>query len=482
MRNQASQIKRNGRVYSPDYIVKNILDLSDYCGEKILKKHVIDNSCGDGAFLCEIVKRYCEVALKNKIENEVLKSDLHTYIHGIELEKAEYEKCIYKLDALVLGYGISDIQWDITRENALSVNKFDGKMDFVLGNPPYVRIHNFGESFDEIKSFSFTQKGMSDLYLAFYEIGIKMLNPEGTLGYITPSSFFNSIAGAPLRKKLIGDNLLSDVVDLGHFQPFRSSTYTAISILKKNKTKNTVSYFEYSAKTLAPCFIDELSTDDYYIAGKFYFAKKENLSLLKNVFHNVGHCNILVKNGYATLCDDVFVRDFSFESDHIIPAVKASTGSIKKILYPYDRNAKLISLSELKRDTAAYSYLTEHKKELTDRDAEQSDSNKWYAFGRSQALKDTYENKLSINALLRTKDDWKIIPAPKGVGVFGGLYIVGNDADFPLIIEALTSDDFISFIKLLGKYKRGGYYTFSSKDVQCFLDYKLTPKQGVANE
>ena len=26
------------------------------------KKHIIDNSCGDGAFLCEIIKRYCDTA------------------------------------------------------------------------------------------------------------------------------------------------------------------------------------------------------------------------------------------------------------------------------------------------------------------------------------------------------------------------------------------------------------------------------------
>ena len=52
--------KANGRVYTPDYIVKNLLDLAGYYEENILKKHVVDNSCGDGAFLVEIVDRYCK--------------------------------------------------------------------------------------------------------------------------------------------------------------------------------------------------------------------------------------------------------------------------------------------------------------------------------------------------------------------------------------------------------------------------------------
>lgn len=52
------KIKENGVVYTPDYVVRMILDESDYDGEEILQKHVIDNSCGAGAFLKEIVHRY----------------------------------------------------------------------------------------------------------------------------------------------------------------------------------------------------------------------------------------------------------------------------------------------------------------------------------------------------------------------------------------------------------------------------------------
>ncbi|MCD8205287.1 MAG: hypothetical protein LUD29_01545 [Clostridia bacterium] len=44
-----------GAVYTSKHIVENILDLSGYRDEGVLKKHVIDNSCGDGAFLTEIV-------------------------------------------------------------------------------------------------------------------------------------------------------------------------------------------------------------------------------------------------------------------------------------------------------------------------------------------------------------------------------------------------------------------------------------------
>ena len=52
---------RTAKSYVPAEFIRKSDILIDYTGNKILKKHVIDNSCGDGAFLVNIVKRYiCE--------------------------------------------------------------------------------------------------------------------------------------------------------------------------------------------------------------------------------------------------------------------------------------------------------------------------------------------------------------------------------------------------------------------------------------
>ena len=48
-------VKKFGRVYTPCHIVNLILDFGGYKTTKILRRHVIDNSCGDGAFLIEII-------------------------------------------------------------------------------------------------------------------------------------------------------------------------------------------------------------------------------------------------------------------------------------------------------------------------------------------------------------------------------------------------------------------------------------------
>lgn len=465
--------KSNGRFYTPHFIVQNILDMSGYYGEDILKKHVIDNSCGDGAFLTEIVERYCNSAIKAGISQEEIAFDLCHYIHGIEIDEKECEKCIRNVSSIAEKYTIQNVTWDIKCADAMLTHEYDGKMDFVLGNPPYVRVHNVGDSFDRVKQYSFAQSGMTDFYIVFYEIGLKMLNSSGVLGYITPSSFFNSLAGEQMRIHFVEHNLIDKIIDLKHFQAFYTTTYTAIVVLKKRKKDRVTFYYQFDEKNQIPYYVDSLTPEDFFICDKFYFSSKSNLRLLKQIFNNSRHCDIAVKNGYATLCDDVFIGEFDFESDFIIPVIKASTGKQKQIIYPYGKDSKLIPESEIRKDCNLYKYLLERKELLTKRSNERESQLYWYAFGRSQAIHDTYKDKLTINTLLRSVDDLKIVSAPAGVGVYSGLYIVSETVNIEAIKNVLFSEDFISYLALLGKYKSGGYYTFSSKDVKAYLDYKL---------
>lgn len=258
-----------------------------------------------------------QTSTNKKYNPTELRQELETYIHGIEIDSVECEKCIKNVTAIAMQYGIENVHWDIQCENTLTVKRFNGKMDFVVGNPPYVRVHNLDESLDLTKTFSFAQDGMTDLYIVFYEIGLKMLNEKGVLGYITPSSYFNSLAGSYMRKIFVSENLVDIIVDLKHFQAFNATTYTEITILKKDRTNKTIEYYQFDEKNHIPCYVETLSSDDFYISGNFYFATKKDLDLLKKVFFNLGHCDVEVKNGYATLCDSVFIGNFVFSSDYV---------------------------------------------------------------------------------------------------------------------------------------------------------------------
>ena len=467
---EREKCKKSGRVYTPDFIVRNVLDMSGYYGVNIVRKNVIDNSCGDGAFLCEIVDRYCIQAIRDGRNPDALKKELENYIHGIDVDEAECDKCIENLNTVALKYGVKGVLWDIKNTDALSYNEFDGRMDFVLGNPPYVRVHNLEGSFDEAKSFSFAKSGMTDLYIVFYEIGIKMLNSRGVLGYITPSSFFTSVAGEYMRNVFVRENLLDKVIDMKHFRAFDATTYSAIVVLDKKK-KYCTEYYEFDNDSHIPQFVDTLLVSDYFIDGKFFFSEKTKLQTLKMIFTQEKDCSVAVKNGYATLCDEVYITDY--QSKFTIPVIKASRGETRNMIYPYDKNGNAFSEEQLIQDGKVYGQLLKNKSRLAKRNNDKAAQQCWYAYGRSQAIGDTYKNKVAMNAMIRTTDDLKLVDAPSGTGVYGGLYLVAEPDILKAAKKALEDTDFQEYVSLLGKYKSGGYYTFSSKDVKTYLDYKI---------
>ena len=471
IKKRTTEEKKNGRIYTPNFVVCNILDMVGYNNKNIIKKNIIDNSCGDGSFLKEIVKRYCEIALKNNFSIKEIKQDLENHIFGIELDELECNKCKKNLSNVAALYDIKNVHWNIICGNALKINNYNKKMDFVVGNPPYVRVHNL-ENLDEIKTFDFAKEGMTDLYIVFFEVGIKMLNEKGILGYITPSSYFTSKSSRAMRNYIVKYNLLTDIVDFKHTQLFNATTYSCITILNMKNMKDDVKYFEYDSKKQKPFLVEELSSKDYIIDHCFYFSKKESLCKLKAILSFTPLFNknyIAVKNGFATLLDKFFIQDNLPFTDYIIPILKSSTGKWKQCFFPY-KNGTLISLKTLQENENIKNYYATNIDLLKKRTNE--NPLVWWGFGRSQGLKDVDKTKYSLNSLVKTLGDVKLIECPPGTGVYSGLYIV-TDFNFDKVRNVLVSENFIQYVALLGKYKSGGYYTFSSTDVKKFLDYYL---------
>ncbi len=470
-----SEVKSRGKIYTPKYLVKNICDMGGYVTGEINKKHVIDNSCGDGAFLCEIVERYINDYLVFSDDKETLKTEIEKYIHGIELSDIESEKCKENMQSICSKYGIKDVKFDVVCADTLQVlPKYACKMDYVLGNPPYVRVHNFGESYDEFKDFEFGQGGMADLYLVFYEAGIRMLNKNGVLSYIAPSSFFTSLAGKNFRNWIVRTNKVVSICDLKHFQPFNATTYTAIVTISNNKSDDILSYYEYDAENLHPKKVSDLRQDDFNICDNFYFATKSTLKRLRKILEFIPFgSNISVKNGFATLADKVFIGNFEFSSKYIIKVLKVSTGKWYQCIFPYNQNAKLITLKELESDSKLYEYMLSQKENLVSRDAEPGSD--WYGFGRTQAINDVKYERIGINNLYKDVSDVKVSKLPAGTGCYSGLYIM-SEFSFDEICKALKSKEYIEYISMLGKYKSGGYYTCSSKDIKQYLNYYFYSK------
>ena len=462
------RIKTEGQIYTPQEIVRILLNSAGYYAPGIRYKHVIDNSCGDGRILKEVVSRYIN-SCPGSTNASQIKKELETYIHGIELNPSEVEKCKDGLSAIAEEQGgITGVNWDIRCGDALSITDYEGKMDYVLGNPPYVRIHNMKNG--AYKDFSFSKDGMADLYLAFYEHGLNMRNEHGILSYIAPSPWIYSASGKNMRKYVERTRELSKVIDFESTQVFENvQTYVMIAVFDKNR-HNEIAYYQYDGKLFSEYKVADLVYDDIFIDGKIFFGTSEELDAIRKI-NGCKANGIVVKNGYATLADKIFIDGLPPLSKYTINVIKASTGEWKKCLFPYD-GLTPVPLDVIKSEAVdVYDYIVENETQLKARTFDHTNGEHWHLIGRNQGLGDTFKHKIAVNCIIRTSGDLKINDVRPGEGVYSGLYIL-TDNPVSWAEKLLRTDEFVSYVKSLRKYKSGGYYTFSSKDLQQYLNFK----------
>ncbi|MBQ9254281.1 MAG: N-6 DNA methylase [Bacteroidales bacterium] len=470
------KVKHHGQVYTPYYLVEIILDFGGYNNKQILRKHIIDNSCGNGAFLCEIVRRYCYEYLKYSSDILTLKDDLQLYIHGIEIQKQEYEQCISNLNNIVKQFNIENVIWDIKNADTLTISEYNLKMDYVFGNPPYVRVHNLDGNYKLVKQYQFAQQGMTDLFIVFFEIGFKMLSKFGKMCLITPSSWLNSNAGQKLRQYIYDKKNMSGVIDLQHFQAFSATTYSLISRFDNNQIHEEFDYYTFNSYKKEIYFQEKLSIGSIKFDKQFYISKYSDLQLLEKIRTNkIIKKYVQVKNGFATLNDKIFIGDFDF-TDGTIDVLKASTGVWSRIIFPYDNRGKALPLDKFKNNKKAYEYMILHKKALS-KNKDVTDDKYWYLYGRTQAIKDVFNKKYAINTIIKDMESIRLEEVAAGKGIYSGLYILTQE-NYDTIKQLIYSEEFINYIRLLKNYKSGGYYTYSSKDLEMFLNYKLAEQYG----
>jgi len=147
-------------------------------------------------------------------------------------------------------YRINVFDWMSAFPNVFSDD--NPGFDAVIGNPPYIRIQALKEWVPlEVeyykKAYRTASKGNYDIYVAFVEKGLSLLNKTGSLGYILPSKFLSTDYGAALRTLLSERSIVDQIVDFGHSQVFEdATTYTCLLFLNQSQPKS-VQYLRISA-------------------------------------------------------------------------------------------------------------------------------------------------------------------------------------------------------------------------------------------
>lgn len=106
--------------------------------------------------------------------------------------------------------------------------------DIVIGNPPYVRQEQIKHLKDELKQQYNCYVGTADLYVYFYEKGIKILREQGVLTYISSNKYFRAAYGKKLRKFIADETRIHQIIDFGDAPVFAAIAYPTIVLIERN--------------------------------------------------------------------------------------------------------------------------------------------------------------------------------------------------------------------------------------------------------
>ncbi len=105
--------------------------------------------------------------------------------------------------------------------------------EVVIGNPPYVRQEKIKALKPTLKTLYDCYSGVADLYVYFYEQGVRLLRNNGVLTYISSNKYFRSTYGKKLRGFLTRHCTFSNIIDFGAGRVFAAGVDTSIITMSK---------------------------------------------------------------------------------------------------------------------------------------------------------------------------------------------------------------------------------------------------------
>ncbi|MDO4219200.1 MAG: N-6 DNA methylase [Synergistaceae bacterium] len=463
-------MQKRCQIPTPIEYVRIMLDAAGYVSD-LFGKRILENSCGEGNILCEIVRRYISDCRSSGLSGfEICKGLAHDIV-GYEIDAQSVEVCTQRLNQLLKAEGIPAVSWNICQRDYLK-SESNG-FHFIVGNPPYVTYHDLDVETREFlrNNFESCKNGRFDYFYAFTEKSYATLEENGIMVYLIPFSLFRNKFAISLREILRND--LISVVDCSETAVFSGVT-TSVAIIKviKGSDAKKVRYF---------C---QISGEQYFfdknsLSEKWFFAQDKDGKRFGDYFQ--------IKNSVATLCNKAFlITEYEEADDYIILGnykiekklvrTAVSTKSCKKqkptlIIFPYRLgNSRYEHFSEAEFQQIypeASKYMKSFADDLSKRKV--SEGVLWFEYGRTQAINDVDGEKLIIPMVITTKvtayrANDKSVP-------YAGYFIKAKTPDqynLDFAKTILESPEFFDYVKTHGTPTTGSSYRIPVEEIANF--------------
>jgi hypothetical protein len=253
--------------------------LEDY-RKWLLQITICDPACGSGAFLNQALefliaehkyidelqaKLFGDAMILSEVENAILENN----IYGVDIndESVDIAKLSLWLRTAQKGRKLTSLNSNIKCGNSLIDDPSivgekafnwqkefpevfaNGGFDIIIGNPPYAGRTSFISDIEKkfIRDNYKTSEGRFELYQLFIERSIVFTkNENGYISLITPQTWLSIIQATKLRKEVLKNNELFEIIFLGKDIFPDASVDTVIFIISKGKKNNYINYLNSS--------------------------------------------------------------------------------------------------------------------------------------------------------------------------------------------------------------------------------------------
>lgn len=484
-----------GVVYTKSWMVELVLDLAGYLPEKRLADLVaLEPSAGDGAFLSAMVRRLVESCERHGSPLGKATSALQAF----EIDPEAAEKAVGVVLETLISLRVPSTTAEKLARSWIKVGDFlEASLcfpiaDFVIGNPPYIRLEEIPEKKAAMYRNGYSaMRGRADIYVAFYQAALLQLKPHGVCAYICADRWMLNDYGSALREFITTEGYnVRHIIEAHDVQAFESevSAYPAVTIIAREEqgpvivskalpgieTENRARLIKSLGASLGSSSgLRSARFEDWFHGTEPWpCSSPDALKLLKHLEATCFplECKITgtkIGIGVATGADRVFISPTKpdIEPDRILPLALASDLNDGKVQWsghcmanPW--NAKgLVDLAEYPR---LKQHLKPHHELLSNRHTAKKDrAENWHKTIDRVNLVLVKKHKLYIadikDRLLPSLDTGKTYPQHN-------LYWITSDTwDLKVLGALLMSDVGQFFIHCYGVRMRGGYLRFQAQ-------------------